>query len=218
MLDTNTLWLYFVVIFGVVALPGMDMAYVMGSSFKGGLRTGLVAVAGIVVGGVLHLTIGATGVAAVLKFVPWAFNLMLFAGATYIAWLGVGLLRTPAIASSSVIQASRPSTHTDGALHKSFLGAFGTCMLNPKAYIFTLAIFPQFVTPKGGPLWLQTAALSSITAFTQIAVYGSLAFLAARAHDSLVQNPRRNYLLSKAIGIALILTAAFTVYGGLNQH
>ncbi len=221
-LNLNTLWLYFLVTFGVVALPGMDMAYVMGSSIKGGLRSGLAAVAGTVVGGILHLTIGATGVAAVLSFMPWTFNLMLIGGALYIANLGLNLLRTQGAAPPAISppHSSRQvtSTQVDLPMSKAFFGALATCMLNPKAYIFILAIFPQFVHPQSGQLWLQTAALSSITALTQIAVYGSLALLAARAHGSVGHNPRFNFILCKLMGIILILTAVFTMYSGLQLH
>src|SRR3954471_21855360 len=88
------LWLYFVVVFGIIALPGLDMAFVMGSSLIGGRRSGLAAVAGIVAGGFCHLAMTMLGVAAVLRLWPPLFQLMLGAGALYLAWMGYSLLRS----------------------------------------------------------------------------------------------------------------------------
>ncbi|MGH8401202.1 MAG: LysE family transporter, partial [Gammaproteobacteria bacterium] len=75
------LWLFFVLVFGIVILPGMDMAYVMGSALVGGTRTGLSAVTGIVAGAICHVTMAVLGISVLLKLIPGAFNVMLLAGA-----------------------------------------------------------------------------------------------------------------------------------------
>jgi GST-like protein len=75
------LWLYFVLVLGVIALPGMDMAYVATNALVGGWRAGFTAVAGIVAGGVVHVAVAATGIAVVLSLWPPAFDAMLVAGA-----------------------------------------------------------------------------------------------------------------------------------------
>src|SRR5471032_2851185 len=97
MSQTANLGLYFVVVFGVVALPGMDMALVMGSSMLGGRRAGMAAVGGIIAGGFCHLCMGALGVAVVLQCWPPLLRIMLLAGAVYIAWMGYSLLRSDSI-------------------------------------------------------------------------------------------------------------------------
>nr|WP_314864066.1 LysE family translocator [uncultured Undibacterium sp.] len=206
--ETSSLWLYFVVISGVIILPGMDMAYVMGSSMKGGYRAGFAAVAGTVVGGILHMIVGATGVSAVLTLIPWAYNTMLIAGAAYIAWLGWGLIQVKSLAGPDAGQGT-------ANLQKSFMGAIATCMLNPKAYVFMLAIFPQFIRRDGDSIWIQTSVLSLITAVTQLIVYGAVAVMAVQAQQTLANKPRTNAILAKGIGILLIAAAAFTLYGGL---
>jgi threonine/homoserine/homoserine lactone efflux protein len=208
--ETSSLWLYFLVISGVIILPGMDMAYVMGSSMKGGYRAGFAAVAGTVVGGILHMIVGATGVSAVLTLIPWAYNTMLIAGATYIAWLGWGLIQINSLAGPD-------AGHGTANLQKSFMGAIATCMLNPKAYVFMLAIFPQFIRRDGDSIWIQTSVLSLITAVTQLIVYGAVAIMAVQAQHVLANKPRTNAILAKGIGILLIAAAAFTLYGGLMR-
>src|ERR1700747_1569687 len=116
MTESANLWLYFVVVLGVIALPGMDMAFVMGSSMVAGRRAGLAAVAGIVAGGVCHTLIRASGVGALLKLVPAGYAAMLGAGAAYIAWIGWSLLRAGAISAPQVQLVQRSA-------RQSFFGA-----------------------------------------------------------------------------------------------
>ena len=68
------LWLFFALVLGIVIMPGMDMAYVLAGSLVGGKRNGMVAVAGIVTGGLAHVLIGVLGFGIVLKTFPHAFQ------------------------------------------------------------------------------------------------------------------------------------------------
>ncbi len=209
MSDTANLWLYFLVVSGVIILPGMDMAFVMGSSMTGGRRAGLAAVAGIVAGGACHMLIGATGISVVLTLVPAAFTVMLLAGAAYIAWVGWSLIRVSSLTGPALVTGARSGT-------QSFFRAMATCLLNPKAYVFMLAIFPQFVHAERGSVWAQAGVLALITAAVQIAVYGVLALAAAQAQTALATRPRTNAWMAKGVGAVLIAAAALTLYGGLT--
>lgn len=203
--DSANLWMYFLVVLGVIVLPGMDMAFVMGSSMTSGRRAGMAAVAGIVVGGVIHMVIAATGIGVVLKVYPAAMTVIMLAGAAYIAWIGIGLLRVSSMTGPVQVQGGRSSA-------RSFFGAIATCLSNPKAYVFMLAIFPQFVQAERGSMLAQIVVLSVITAATQVAVYGGLAFAAAQAQPALAARPRANAMLAKTVGVVLILAAAMTLY------
>lgn len=194
------LWLYFVVVFGVIALPGLDMAFVLASSMVGGRRSGLSAVAGIMAGGICHMALGALGVAVVLRLWPALFNAMLFAGALYVAWVGWCLLRSEPGAALPLRASSRPPAVV-------FLQAMLTSLMNPKAYVFMLAIFPQFIHPGAGPVWQQAAGLSAITAATQAGVYGSLALLSARAGRWIDGNPNKAAGAARVVGMVLLLSA-----------
>ena len=70
---SHSLWVFFALPFGIIVLPGMDMAYVLGNALSGGLRRGLAAVAGIVAGGVCHTLLALAGVGAVLHAAPRLF-------------------------------------------------------------------------------------------------------------------------------------------------
>ncbi|MFC5474336.1 LysE family translocator [Paraherbaspirillum soli] len=197
------LWLYFLVVFGVIVLPGLDMAFVLASALVGGRRSGFAAVAGIIAGGVCHVTMGALGIAVVLKLWPALFNLVLLAGAFYIAWIGWSLWRSE--------MAFRFSRHTDARAPATTFGqAMLTSLLNPKAYVFMLAIFPQFLKVGQGPIWSQAAVLGVITALTQAGVYGAIALLSIRASGWFETNPAATTTAARAVGMLLIAAAVFT--------
>lgn len=194
------LWLYFAVVFGVIALPGLDMAFVLASSLVGGRRAGLAAVAGIMAGGACHMTMGALGVAIVLKLFPALFNLLLLAGALYVGWIGWSLARTRS-GSPLELRTARRSTRM------TFAQAMLTSLMNPKAYVFMLAIFPQFIRPDNGPVFVQAGELAIITALTQAGVYGVVALLSDRAGVWLNSNPDKAAVAARLVGGVLMLSA-----------
>lgn len=202
------LLLFAALVFGVVVLPGLDMAFVMGSSLIAGRRHGLAAVAGIVAGGVCHVVMTTLGISVLLKWIPGAFNALLLAGAIYIAWIGVTLLRADSafgMGSSARRAGSAWTTFRRGAL---------TCLMNPKAYLFMLAVFPQFLRAEYGPLWTQAVMLWIIIALTQTGVYGIIALAASHARGWLGQRPAAGILASRVVGSILIAAAALTGFEG----
>ena len=201
------LWLFFLLVFGVILLPGLDMAFVLASALVGGRRAGMMATVGIVAGGVCHVLMTALGVMALLKVMPALFNAMLWAGAAYIAWIGVSLMRSRVgLGEVSVIPSrSQAQTFRQGML---------TSLLNPKAYLFMLAIFPQFLAPDAGSLPRQLLVLWLIIAATQAAIYGALAFAGDGVRHWLADRPSANLVLARVVGIVLIATAVYTVTRG----
>ncbi len=204
------LWLFFVLVFGVIALPGLDMAFVLASTLRGGNGAGFAAVGGIVLGGIAHVVMGVLGVAAILAVWPPLFNGVLFAGALYIGWIGWTLLRSrEGVALPTAGKAPRGRS--------VFLQGMLTCLLNPKAYVFMLAIFPQFLRPERGQLWSQAAVLGLITATTQAMVYGAVAVGALRAHGWLAANPRAGLAAARSVGAVLTGAALLTVLQGWSN-
>ncbi|HEX2596783.1 MAG TPA: LysE family translocator [Luteimonas sp.] len=196
------LWLFATLVLGVVVLPGLDMAYIMGSALSGGRRAGFAALAGVVAGGVCHVVMTGLGVSVLLRTVPGAFNALLVAGALYIAWIGVSLIRSHA-AFSVAATVDRP-------LAATFRQGMLTCLLNPKAYLFMLAIFPQFLRPEYGALVVQAAVMWLIIALNQVFVYGGLALAADRARRWLSREPAAGVFVARSVGVLLIGAAMFT--------
>lgn len=213
MTEFTHLWLFFLMVLGIIVLPGMDMAFVIASAVARGRKAGAFAVAGIVAGGVCHVAAGALGVGLLFKLVPSLMNVMLVAGALYVGWIGVSLMRSRASAEDgeSPIIAQRSAWAT-------FRQALMTCLLNPKAYLFMLAVFPQFLRAEYGPVWLQAVALGAIIAVTQIAVYGGLALAAGSTQGWLAGRPTAGVWIARLAGAALILGAAIALFGTLRPH
>lgn len=208
--QTSQFWLYFVLVAGIVVLPGMDMAFVMASALVDGRRAGAAAVAGIVAGGLVHVAMGTLGVGLVLLSAPRLFNGLLLAGSLYVAWMGVSLLRGASALGSVREEASRPLRATWGR-------ALLTCLLNPKAYVFMLAVFPQFLRAEYGSTVAQATVLAAITACTQGVVYGGVAVGAVGLRGWLRGNARTQVLLGRVIGGMLLLVAAWTAWQGWQR-
>ncbi|GAB2551156.1 LysE family translocator [Rhodanobacter koreensis] len=204
------LWLFFALVFGIIVLPGLDMAFVLGSALAGGRSRGLAAVAGIITGGVGHVLMTAMGIGMLLKLIPGAFNALLLAGALYIVWIGISLMR------SESGFGMHPDTRVRSKMATFRQGMF-TSLLNPKAYLFMLAIFPQFLHPDYGLIWLQALVLWLIIAFNQLCIYGGLALMADRARSWLQSRPATGTLATRCVGALLIATAMLTGIEGWHR-
>lgn len=196
-------WLFCLLVLGVIILPGLDMAVVLGNALAGGRTHGLTTLAGVVAGGACHVLMAAIGISVLVQWVPGAFNALLTAGAVYLAWIGWSLLRSR---DGFGLQApARRRTHA-----ATFRQGLVTCLLNPKAYLFMLALFPRFLHPGHGTMWLQMALMWVIIAVTQTCVYGSVALAADGASRWLEDKPRANMLAMRCVGVCLIAAAVAT--------
>ena len=199
------LWLFFILLVGIIIVPGMDMLFVLANAITGGRQAGLSATAGIMTGGAAHALIGTVGVGILLKLAPTLFTIMLLAGGAYMGWIGVTLLR------SSIVVGAFAGAQA-GSRWRAFRQGAVTCLLNPKAYLFTLAVYPQFMRPQYGALWSQALIMGLMTVLTQFAVYGGLAFVAAESRDLIVSSPRATMWIGRAAGLAFIIVAATTIW------
>ena len=125
------------------ATPGVDFLLTVSRTLQGGARAGVAAALGVNAGCVVHALAAAFGLATLLALVPAAFQAIQWAGAAYLIWLGVGLLRQarrggagPAAAAGTVPARTWLADFRVGLL---------TNVLNPKVAFFFLAFLPQFV-------------------------------------------------------------------------
>ncbi|MBG9389349.1 LysE family translocator [Caenimonas aquaedulcis] len=205
------LWLFFLMVLGIVILPGVDMAFVAASALGGGRRGGAFAVAGIVAGGFCHVAASALGIGLLIHMVPAIFNTVLLVGAAYIAWIGISLMRAASSAQPM------PLARSAGRPWATFRQAILTSLLNPKAYLFMFAVFPQFLQPERGAVWSQSAVLSLIIATTQIWVYGLVAVAAGSAQAGLGSRPQLQAWLMRGAGAMLVGGAAWTALEGWRR-
>ncbi len=129
--------------------PGADTLYILTRSIAQGSRAGLVSVAGIMSGCVVHVLAAAFGLSLILSTSDTAFFLVKWAGAIYLIFLGVRALtiRTPAFET-------RNSRFSNKALITIYRQGMITNILNPKVALFFLSFLPQFINPAhaAGPM------------------------------------------------------------------
>ena len=130
-------------VFVLNATPGVDFLLTVSRTLQGGARAGVAAALGINAGCVLHALAAAFGLAALLALYPAAFQFIQWAGAAYLVWLGVGMLKQAwRGAAGTVADAGVAPPKTFAA---DFRTGLFTNVLNPKVALFFLAFLPQFV-------------------------------------------------------------------------
>jgi len=206
----ENLWLFFILLLGIIIVPGMDMLFVLANSLTGGSNRGLAATGGIMLGGAVHALNGAIGIGLLMHFVPILFKPLLIAGGVYMAFIGYTLMRSSITVGGEGPAGSRSAW-------KAFRQGAVTCLINPKAYLFIFAVYPQFLKPDYGPLWIQAVIMGAMTVATQFAVYGGLAVTAGRSRDLLIANPRATAFAGRAAGLLLVAVSVFTVWEGLKM-
>ncbi len=203
----EALWIFFVLLAGIIIVPGMDMIFVLANALTGGQRAGLTATFGIMTGGAFHTAFGVFAVVGLSQLIPQLYAPMLLAGSLYMIWIGLTLARSSITVNPVEASASR-------SLITIFSQAILTCVLNPKAWLFVLAVYPQFIKPAFGPLWSQALVIGVMVAAVQFAVYGGLGLMASRGRDAVVGNPRLTIWIGRIAGLLLVATALFTMWRG----
>ena len=135
--------------------PGPDVLYIVGRSIGQGRVAGLVSVLGISTGCLFHVASAALGLSALMLALPVAYDVVRYAGAAYLVWLGVRAM----ISKSSPLQVQRVDPERLGRV---FRQGVLTNVLNPKVALFFLAFLPQFTDPARGSVPLQIALLGLI--------------------------------------------------------
>jgi len=161
--------------------PGADMTFVAAQSLSGGRLAGWAATAGVVAGMLVHSTLAALGLAALVAAEPLAFEVIRYAGAAYLVFIAVQMIRHPPALG-----------HAEGSESTNLVRAFRqgllTNLLNPKVIVFILAFLPQFVDPALGHVGVQIFVLGIIfgipgsTALVFVALAGGHIGAAFRAH------------------------------------
>lgn len=136
--------------------PGQDTLYIVGRTVSQGRRAGLCSVFGIASGSVVHTLAAAFGLSAVLSTSAQAFAVVKFAGAAYLAYLGLRMLLER---RASVGATTQFNPEPGWAIYRAGLL---TNVLNPKVALFFLAFLPQFVAPTAASRFLTFLFLGGV--------------------------------------------------------
>lgn len=141
-------WLFVVTVFLISGTPGPNMLHVMTRSVRYGLARSVWAMAGCMTAVLIALAASAAGVGALLLASPRLFDVLRYAGAAYLAWLGIKAWRGAGKGAAGM-DPDVPVAPGVSAL-ALYRDALFTGLSNPKLILFAAALFPQFISQKTG--------------------------------------------------------------------
>ena len=175
-------------------LPGPGNLALITSTGKGGVRAGMAATIGVIVGDQFLMWLAVAGVAALLAAYPPAFHAVQWLGAGYLAWLGAKMLHVRP--GATAVLEIKP--------HHYFRQAVLITLLNPKAIVFYMAFFPLFVDPAHHQ-GLVTFGVMAATIAALTFLYGLVVvWLTQRFAQGLRARPIITSVLHKLAGVFLI--------------
>lgn len=194
-MDVALLGGFWVVAVAFVLTPGADWAYMIAAGLGGRVAP---ANAGLLLGHLAYVAAVAAGVGALVTRYPAVLVAVTAAGAAYLVWLGVGVLRRPG--------GSHDGGGDEGTVSSWFGRGFGVSGLNPKVPVLLLALLPQFTDSQGEwPVWAQLAVLGLLHVVTCGVVY---ALVGIGAHRLLAARPTAATVVSRVSGALMIVLGA----------
>jgi threonine/homoserine/homoserine lactone efflux protein len=154
MTDTHHFLLFLGAAVVLAITPGPGIFYVLARTLGGGRREGVESALGTLVGGTMHVTAAALGLSAILAASALAFHTVKYAGAAYLVWLGIRMIR-----DRSAEMPAQTVVRNRGSFRQGVL----TETLNPKTALFFLSFIPQFIVATRGHVFLQFVALGTIS-------------------------------------------------------
>ncbi len=169
--DSSTFMLFAAASLVLTATPGPDMLLIASRSVSQGRSAGFLTYAGIAIGTYCHAIAAGLGLSQLFLAVPIAYEVVRWAGCLYLIYLAYKTIRLEGAAfapSSALKRLSNRRIFTEG---------LATNLLNPKMALFVLALFPQFVAPSGGSMFLQMVILATVLNGVGFLVNGAVILL-----------------------------------------
>jgi len=198
MFNFQNLYLFFIASLLLNLTPGNDMLYVASRSVSQGIKAGIASAAGIFFGGFVHILAAVLGLSLIISKSAYLFQLIKFAGAGYLIYLGIkALLSKPAVntADEKPVKANYLQLFKQGIV---------TNALNPKVAVFFLSFLPQFVNPASSFFRVQLFTLGIWFDAQGTLVLVIVACILGKTKDFFKKNPRVWVVQEKITGFILI--------------
>lgn len=166
----------------IILLPGPNSLYVLSVAAQRGVRAGFKAAGGVLVGDTLLMMATAAGAASLLKAYPALFGVVKYIGAAYLAWMGVNMLRSALQRWFRPAPAPVPAASVGN--RDPFRRALTLSLMNPKAILFFLSFFVQFVDPAYPYPALTFVALGGMLQVCSISYLTALILAGSRLADA----------------------------------
>ncbi|KVH58293.1 leucine efflux protein [Burkholderia sp. MSMB1072] len=182
-LGITDIWTYVFGVIFIILLPGPNSMYVLSLAAQRGVKAGYRAACGVFVGDTVLMVLSAAGVASLLKANPLLFSVVKYGGAAYLLYIGIGMLRSAwsklrarGDAPVEAPQADDGERSFDRPLRKALI----VSLLNPKAILFFISFFIQFVDPAFPHPALSFVVLGAIAQCASFLYLSTLIFAGAR--------------------------------------
>src|SRR5690606_913684 len=205
LIEWGPFWLFVVSALALNLTPGPDLLFTTASGLKQGPRAGVTAALGISAGSMVHILLAIVGVTAIFKTSALAFDILRFAGAGYLLWIGIRSF------SERAGDLSRPHVKP-ATMATVFRRGMLTNIFNPKVALFFIAFLPQFVSVSAGSIALQILILGLIFNLTGILCNGAVGLFSGGAGRLLLPRPSAAKWISRLSGtifIGLAIRLAF---------
>ncbi len=179
--------------------PGPDIAFILGRTAQGGLRSGFAAMFGIWAGAFGHVLMAAFGLSAILVASATAFTAVKWIGAAYLVWIGLQALRSGGGGFLSDRDPTPPAPPG-----RIFRQGVLVALLNPKVAVFFLAFLPQFVVPGAGPVPAQLFLHGILIIAVAGLVEPALVLMSHRLMAGLRRKPSLGRWMDRTLGALLI--------------
>lgn len=203
MFDAHRFLLFFVAAFLLAITPGPGIFYVLARSLAGGKREGIFSSFGTLIGGLFHVLAAGLGLSAILAASAVAFHTVKYAGAAYLIWLGIRMIR----ARNAEMKVETPG-NSNGVFRQGVL----TEVLNPKTALFFLSFIPQFIAPAHGHVFLQFVVLGAISVTLNTTADLAVVCMASPLEHKLKNSVRFRRRQRVASGLGMIGLGAYVVF------
>jgi threonine/homoserine/homoserine lactone efflux protein len=209
--DPGALAVFAVAALVLLVIPGPAVLYIVAQSVRHGRVAGIVSMLGIQVGGLVHVAAAAAGLSALLVRSALAFDIVKYAGAAYLVFLGLRRLLGREDADAAGVRSEQ-------SLRRLFAQGIVVNVLNPKTALFFFAFLPQFVDVERGRVALQIATLGLVFILLAMLSDGLYALAAGSAAGWLRGRPRFLRGERVATGGVLVGLGLLTAFSGASRN
>ena len=198
------LWTYVVGAIAIILLPGPNSLFVLSVATVRGVKMGYRAAFGVFLGDSILMLFTALGAAGLLKAYPTLFMVVKYSGAGYLGYVGLSLLWAAGknLRHSVELKATPPGNQE--TLSRPFRRALLISLLNPKAILFLLSFFVQFIDPAYERPAIPFLILGSIVMLCSAIYLSALILIGSRVAHGFRRRPRLSASLSGAVGCLFI--------------
>lgn len=188
----------------IILLPGPNSMYVLSVAAQRGVKAGFAGAFGVFAGDFVLMTLAAVGAASLLQTNPALFAIVKYIGGGYLAWIGIAMLRGAWHGWRKPVAQSETTETVAADLGRPFRKAFLISLMNPKAILFFVSFFVQFVDPDYAYPALTFAILGAIVQLFSALYLTTLILAGSRLAEAFRRRRRLSAAMSGAVGTLFV--------------